>query len=148
MLYYSEETKQFYSTEEELLKAEAEVRGEKEMHQDFKELLDACDNINKVRREAAEKIAKAEITYDDMKEDFIELYGIDNYNKLKEKEDEFLYSDKYYKKDNTDDTVTITLAADTDGDKKLTVDPNFEKAFGFTGLVNDLFDYFSNGWKK
>ena len=147
MLYYSEKTKQFYKTEEELLKAEAILEGEEQMNKDFKELLDACDNINKIRREAAEKIAKAELKYDDMKADFIELYGADNYDKLKEKEDDFLYSDKYYKKD---DKVEEILTADTDGDKKLTIDPNsdFEKAFGFGEMVRDLFDYFSGGWKK
>lgn len=147
MLYYSEKTKQFYKTEEELLKAEAILEGEEQMNKDFKELLDACDNINKIRREAAEKIAKAELKYNDMKADFIELYGVDNYDKLKEKEDDFLYSDKYYKKD---DKVEEILTADTDGDATITIDPDskFEKAFGFGEMVRDLFDYFSGGWKK
>ena len=147
MLYYSEKTKQFYKTEEELLKAEAILEGEEQMNKDFKELLDTCDNINKIRREAAEKIAKAELKYDDMKADFIELYGVDNYDKLKEKEDDFLYSNKYYKKD---DKVEEILAADTDGDTKITIDPDseFEKAFGLGETVRDLFDYFSGGWKK
>lgn len=147
MLYYSEKTKQFYKTEEELLKAEAILEGEEQMNKDFKELLDACDNINKIRREAAEKIAKAELKYDDMKADFIELYGVDNYDKLKEKEDDFLYSDKYYKKD---DKVEEILAADTDGDTKITIDPDseFEKAFGFGSTFKELYDYFSGGWKK
>ena len=152
MLYYSEETKQFYKTEKELKQAEAKVeeakttlltkQEEEKKCAKFKKLLDACDNINKVRRQAAEDIIKAENAYDDMKAEFIKVYGIDEYNALKEREDEFLYSNKYY--------LENILTADTDGDKTIEVDTNsdFEKAFGFGEMIQDIFDYFDNGWKK
>ena len=157
MLYYSEKTKQTYKTEEELIKAEAKLEGEKQMKEHFKELLDACDNINKVRREAVEKIAKAETKYDDMKADFIELYGEDNYNELKAKEDEFYYGDKYYHLSSTNSTNPDTVGennveekVEEDQESKKENDSRYDLgiAFGFTDILDDIFDYFSSGWKK
>lgn len=157
MLYYSEITKQTYETEKELFEAESAFKNEEEMNVDFKALLDACDNINKVRREAAEKIAKAENKYDDMKADFIELYGEENYNKLKAKEDEFYYGDKYYHLNSTNSTNPDTVGennvkekVEEDQESKKENDSRYDLgiAFGFTDILDDIFDYFSSGWKK
>ena len=157
MLYYSEITNQFYKTEEDLAKDEAKHELAKEeadkQNKKFKKLLDACNNINKIRRKAAEVIAKAELEYDDLKDEFINIYGIEKYNELVEKEDNLYFDNKYYTLNSTNSTYPelikeFTSTEDIKSKPNLTIEFDGGPNISVNELIDRMVDYLSNDWKN